>query len=108
MADPSGGIGSLLGVKYASLIAGLAGAVVSLSYLKELTKWQMVLAVLTGALVAGYMTPIVNWYFDLEEVLSNGMAFILGLTSMNIVPGVMKLSEIVRNDPMSLINRGKK
>jgi len=56
MADPSG-IGGFLGVKYASLIAGLAGAVVSLSYMRELTRWQMILAVLTGALVAGYLTP---------------------------------------------------
>lgn len=108
MADPSGGIGSLLGVKYASLIAGLAGAVVSLTYLKELTKWQMVLAVVTGALVAGYITPVVTWYFSLEEVLSNGMSFLIGLTSMNIVPGIMKLSAIIKDDPMSLINRGKK
>lgn len=90
---------SLLGVKLASLVAGFAGGVVSLSYIQQLTKLQALLAVMTGALVSGYCTPVVTHYLGLSFPLENGVAFFVGLTAMNIVPGMMKLSERWRDDP---------
>lgn len=105
-ADHMAGVPAALGLKYATLVAGFAGGVVSLSYVKELSKIQSVLAVITGSLCAGYMTPVVSHWMEVAPVLENGIAFMLGLTSMNVVPGVLKVSERFRNNPESFIKRG--
>lgn len=112
MADPTTSAEiSVLGVKYAALVAGFAGGVISLSYLGELSKAQMVLAVLAGSACAGYLTPVaIPVLADAIGVaqtphLENACAFLLGLTSMNIVPGLMRLSEVFRRDPAELFRR---
>lgn len=96
---------SLAGIKAVTAVAGFIGAVASLSAIKPLTRTQAVLAVLTGAAVAGYLTPVAAHYADLNEELQNGVAFVLGLTSMHIVPGLLRLGEMFRNDPMSFFRR---
>lgn len=107
MADPAIG-DSVLGVKFASVIAGFAGGVVSLSFVKQLTAAQAVLAVFTGTVTANYGTPIVLHYISgISPELHNGIAFCLGLTAMNIVPGLIKLSDIFRRDPRSFVGGGK-
>lgn len=94
-----------LGVKLATLVAGFAGGVVSLSYVRQLTKGQAFLAVITGSISAGYATPVVNHFFNLPTSLENGVAFIVGLTAMNIIPGILNLSERFRKDPERFIGR---
>lgn len=112
MADPSSTAAGVLGVKYSALVAGFAGGVISLAYLKELTKAQMVLAVLAGSASAGYLTPVAIPMLaravgiEASPAFENAAAFLLGLTSMNLIPGVLHLSEIFRRDPAGLI-RGK-
>ena len=114
MSDPASvTAGGILGVKYATLVAGFAGGVISLAYLQEMSRAQMVVAVLTGSACAGYLTPVaipllagaVGLAPSLP--LENAAAFLVGLTSMNIVPGLMRLSEIFRRDPAGLLRRGK-
>lgn len=110
MPDPT--TGSFLGVKYASVIAGLAGGIVSLTYLRNLTKWQAALAVITGAAVAGYGTPLavhfVSYFFGSVSIeAESSLAFLLGLISMNVVPGIMRLSEIFKRDPEKFVRLGK-
>jgi len=108
MPDPTASDG-VLGVKFATLVAGFAGGVVSLSFVSGLTKPQALLSVLTGALTAGYMTPVVLHYMSLPTTeLQNGAAFFVGLTAMNIVPGLLKLSEMFKRDPRSFLNGGDK
>lgn len=87
------------GIKLGLAIAGLAGGVVSLSYVKPLTRWQAILAVFTGAVCAVYLTPLAISYFQLSDAGEHGAAFLLGLTAMNIVPGFIKLSEKFRANP---------
>lgn len=112
MADPSSTYAGILGVKYATVVAGFAGGVASLIWLKELTKAQMLLAVFTGAASAGYMTPVAIPLLaraigaEATPALENSAAFLVGLCSMNIIPGVMRLSEIFRRDPAGAI-RGR-
>lgn len=114
MAEPTAAaaVGSVLGVKYAALVAGFAGGVISLAYLQELSRPQMVLAVLAGAACAGYLTPVAIPVLAgaigiaASPNLENAAAFLLGLTSMNIIPGLMRLSEIFRRDPAGAL-RGK-
>lgn len=80
------------GIKLAYMIAGFAGGVVSLSYVRSLTKMQAFGAVVTGTLVANYVTPVMQHYLTMPVALENGAAFIVGLCSMNIVPGILGLS----------------
>jgi len=110
MADPTigGAEGSLYGVKMASLIAGFAGGVVSLSYLRELSNPQMFLAVLVGALTAGYITPLALYYTSFPESLENGAAFLIGLTSMNLIPGFINLASRFRTNPEMLLRKPRK
>lgn len=98
-----------MGVKIASLTAGFAGGIVSLSFVKELSPAQAALAVFTGAVTAAYGTPVVLHYFDGGAVagLENGVAFFVGLTAMNIIPGLLRLSEIFKRDPRSFFGGDK-
>lgn len=113
MAEPAtAAAGGMLGVKYAALVAGFAGGVISLAFLRELSRTQMVLAVLAGSACAGYLTPLTIPMLaraagvEPTPAMENAAAFLLGLTAMNIIPGVMHLSEIFRRDPASAL-RGK-
>jgi hypothetical protein len=112
MADISSTAAGMLGVKYSALVAGFAGGVISLAYLKELTRTQMVIAVIAGSASAGYLTPvaipIIARAAGIEASIAfeNATAFLLGLTSMNIIPGLLHLSEIFRRDPAGAL-RGK-
>lgn len=97
---------SLLGVKAVTAAAGFLGAVASLSAIKPLSRAQAFLSVLTGAIMAGYLTPVVAHYMSLTAELQNGVAFVLGLTSMHSIPGLLRLGEMFRNDPMAFFRRG--
>ena len=99
---------SYFGIKVATAIAGFAGAVVSLQAIKPLTRGQAMLAVLTGAIVASYGTPVVAHYLALAEELQNGIAFFLGLGAMHIVPGLIRIAEMFRRDPLGMIRRSGK
>lgn len=111
MAEPHSAAG-FLGVKYSALVAGFIGGVISLGFLRELDKLQMALAVLSGTACAGYLTPIAIPLIasaagvEPSAEMENVAAFFLGLTAMNIVPGVIHLSEIFRRDPANAL-RGK-
>lgn len=106
MADPIAD-GGVMGVKLTALLAGFAGGVVSLSFIKELTARQAVLAVFTGSVTAAYCTPLAVHYFGIAQPYENGAAFVIGLTAMNIIPGLLKLSEVFKRDPRSFVGGGK-
>ncbi|MBI3146476.1 MAG: peptidase M48, Ste24p [Pseudogulbenkiania sp.] len=102
MADPFvTPTGGYVGIKFGPVLAGFAGAVVALSYVKPLKPWQMAAAVGTGAVCAAYLTPLACHFLlpGLPVEVQNGIAFLVGVTSMNIVPGLLKLSERFRDNP---------
>lgn len=109
MAD--GGIASnpetsIFGIKLAFAVAGFWGGVVSLSFIKNLSPKQGVLAVLTGIASAGYGTPIAAHYIldsEPSSAMANAIAFVIGLTAMNLIPGIVRWSEIWKKDPLSVI-----
>lgn len=94
---------TVAGVKLALLVAGFAGAVVSLSYVKELTRPQMFGALVSGAFCAAYLTPITVHYLGVPTQFEYGAGFLVGLGSMNIVPGLLKLFERFRSKPEAFI-----
>lgn len=100
---------SVLGFKFATALAGFAGGVVSLSFVKRLTAGQAMLAVFTGTVTANYGTPVALHYLgSLPGEMHNGVAFVIGLTAMNLVPGLIKLSDIFRRDPRAFVGGGDK
>lgn len=100
---------SFLGVKVAHAVAGFAGGVITLSFIKNLSPFQGISAVFTGFVTAVYLTPLgtnlLNSYTKdpLSEPSELGMAFLLGLTAMNLIPGFLKLSAIWGKAPLSFV-----
>lgn len=93
------------GIKLGLALAGLAGGVVSLSYIKPLTKWQAFLAVFTGAVSAAYTTPLIASYFNLAPAAEHGAGFLIGLVAMNLIPGIIKLSDRFKTNPEDFIKK---
>ena len=96
---------AVFGVKVASLVAGFAGAIISLSFLRELTKTQAAMAVLTGTVSTGYLTPLISLYIP-ATIPELSLSFLVGLTAMNVIPGILKLSELFKKNPASFIGKG--
>jgi len=89
MSEP---ITSAIGVKLTTLVAGFAGGVVSLAFIQNLSRWQAVMAVVVGALTANYLTPLaVDRLGVTRPEFQNGMAFLVGLLAMNIIPALNAL-----------------
>lgn len=94
---------TLLGVKLDTAVAGLIGGIVSISFLPNLTPMKAALTIITGAASAGYLTPLVQAYFELEGHFENAFAFLIGFMGMNVLAGLFKLSERFRAKPESMI-----
>ena len=94
MIDPSTA-GSALLAKYGAVIAGFVGAILSLSFLKGLSRPQAVVAVMTGFLCSVFTTPLAISYFALpaDEHSRYGVAFLIGLLAMNLIPAIKATAE---------------
>lgn len=97
MAEPFAAVAvgakTLGGLNAVLLLSGLFGGVVSLSYLKPLTRWQAAMAVLSGALLANYLTPMALWYAKIPHEFQLGTGFLIGLTGMHIVPMLLGVAK---------------
>jgi len=98
--------GNILGIKVATAVAGFLGGVICLSWLRGLSHPQAAMAVFTGAVTAAYGTPALMFYLHWPAPVENFTAFFLGLTAMNIIPGLLKVSEMFRRNPGAFIGRG--
>ena len=102
MTEP---ITGFLGLKYTTLLGGFLGALVSLSFVTELGLWARLSAVLTGTATAAYVTPVIAVYWAMTPAAENGVGFLLGLTSMNLVPAVINASKWVRCNVKRILAR---
>lgn len=86
----TGGIRDILqslGIDIGYWLAGFAGGVCSLTYLRGLSRSQAILAVFTSLCCAVYLTPVVVAKLSIADPRSQyGVAFVTGLVAMNIVP----------------------
>lgn len=91
MPEPASTTAGVLLVKYGVIIGGFAGAILSLTFLRGLTRGQAVAAFFTGFTSAVFCTPLAISFFKLEtgSETQYGVAFLIGLLAMNIIP-VMK------------------
>ncbi len=91
------GLGELLGLKMATLVAGLVGSIASLAYMRDLTPAKAGLAVLVGTGCAAYVTPLVMGWMNLTGSSGeNAAAFIVGVVGMNLVGALYKGGERIR------------
>jgi hypothetical protein len=96
---------TLFGVKHSALLAGFVGSLVALTFLRELTRLQMLTALGTGLATSTYLTPLVMHYFGVTQDMNDGVAFLLGVVAMNIIPAVIAISESIKNDPLAVIKK---
>lgn len=97
--EPTSTAGGAVLAKYGIAIAGFCGSILSLSFLKGLTRMQAIAAVATGFGCAYYWTMPLAWWLSTQyqmptdERFLYGTAFTIGLLAMNIIPGVKAAAE---------------
>lgn len=103
--------GSVFGVQYDALLAGLVGGLVSLTYLPAMSVFKMVWTVIGSALLAGFFAPVVTaaglhffpWLQSVGDFLRLAGAAALGLAAQVLVPaGLRRLRTMVRDRPGAL------
>lgn len=84
-------IATALGVKKAGLIAGFAGAVISLRFIQEANTWPArIFMALAGTMAAAYLTPGLAEYLGASERVESALAFGFGLFGMTIAGAVVQ------------------
>lgn len=90
--------GSILGVQYDALLAGLFGGLVSLSYLPAMTWGRIAGSVAGSSLIGGWFAPLASAaaanYFPFvagagESAVRIAAAAALGLSAQVAIPGVL-------------------
>jgi hypothetical protein len=81
------------GIDIAISVAGFFGAVVSLSFVRGMTRPQILASLVVGLVFANYATPVITYYLGTPEQIRLGAAFFVGLTAMNFIPAILKFSE---------------
>lgn len=87
-------------------VAGLGGGLASLPFLKPAGKLAVVGSVVAGIVTAMYMTPVVGEVLSSQRFLGSaltknselGLAFLLGLTAMVLIPAVLGAVTWVRDN----------
>jgi hypothetical protein len=100
------GITGLFGFKVATAVAGFLGAVVSLEYVTDLSRWRKGIAILGGAAAASYGAPLLLHFMGLPVSLEAGVGFFLGLFGMSIAGAVFRFLDKV--DPVGLVKAWRK
>ncbi|WP_397448149.1 peptidase M48, Ste24p [Pseudomonas sp. NA-150] len=94
MAEPASAAAGLILAKYGVAIAGFAGAILSLTFLRGLTRGQAASAFFTGFASAIFTTPLAVSFFHItpDGETQYGVAFLIGLLAMNIIPGLKAMA----------------
>lgn len=81
------------------LIAGFFGGLVSLRDKVGLERWEKFFTVLSGPLIANYVTPIVYQYIPLDNGIQLGIGFLVGYVGIEGVQTLWKVikAQIVKN-----------
>jgi len=90
----------LAGIKPGTLIAGVLGALFTVPY--EAPWHHKLLAVASGLCVSYYATPLAMHYLGLPADTENSVAFVVGMVGVNLVRGVIKYSQRLRDNPGAL------
>lgn len=94
-------------------VAGLGGGLASLPFLKPATKLAVLGSVVAGIVTAMYMTPVVGEILSSPKFLGSsltknselGLAFLLGLTAMVLIPAVLGAVTWVRDNISAIMQK---
>ena len=93
----------VIGFEIGMFIAGLFGAFVNTNTMKSLKPYERAGLIISGGLIANYITPIFVSIMDFNESTQFGMAFVIGYMGMTsiayIVDYVRKKLNIKEDEP---------
>lgn len=74
--------------KYSTVIAGFVGSLMSLSFMKDVSRRQAFAAVVFGFFCALFTPSLAISYFNLpsDTASRDGVAFLIGLLAMQLIP----------------------
>lgn len=82
------------------LVAGFAGAVISLAFLRDQGRWQMLINVGGGCVSVVFVSPaIADWVGVRSDAWINLTSFGTGLLSMSFLAGVFVIAKAWRENP---------
>ena len=77
------------GVSIWLMVSGFFGALLALKDKKGLTKRDKVISVLSGMLIANYVTPLVFEYLKINNGAIGGIAFLLGYSGLELIKWII-------------------
>jgi len=77
--------------RYATFVAGFLGALIQLSFAPKQTFFTAATKVGIGTIAAIYVTPVALRYFGWPEPMQGGVAFLIGLFAMNMIPKIIQM-----------------
>jgi hypothetical protein len=84
------------GIHLGLIMAGISGSFLSISVNSNLTPWQKVVVVLSGAGTANYLTPLVLEYIKLGDNTQYGLAFLVGFSGLKFTEWmIVKITKTV-------------
>ena len=81
-----------LGIKLGFLIVGGVSGIIGAKAEDKKGFFNYLFRAFGGAMTTTYLTPVVVDYFKFSESSSYGVGFLIGLTSMNLVQAILKMS----------------
>ena len=76
-----------LGVKISTAVFGFAGGIISLAFVRDLSRVQAAISVVIGLVTSIALTPVIAGWVGLNHPgIENGVAFLLGLCAMSVLP----------------------
>ena len=82
-----------IGIKFSFFLAGFFGALTHFSENKKLSWIKKIIILISGGLIANYITPIIIYFFNLDDKLVLGVAFIVGHTGLKGVKFLLDYSK---------------
>lgn len=96
-----------LGIKLGYVVTGLLGGLMSLMFNKKprtrLEKIRSYVIVVLGALLTGYITPLILLKWSAFQNVEYSIAFIVGLFGMGITEAIFVLIQKLKTDPIGTI-----
>ena len=91
--------GSILGLQYEYLMAGMFGGLVALSIAEPTSKWKMATTVASSSVMAGYATPVAVAFAHTYAVWTSAISYesfaifcsaSIGISTHTAIPAVLK------------------
>lgn len=94
-------------------VAGFGGALASLPFMKPESWWLALGAITAGLTTAMFMTPVVAEVLAIPRLLGSpltaraelGLAFLLGLTAMILIPAILGFASWIKDNVAKLMER---